>query len=387
MGKIRDFFSRIFRRQPKMLNSAEKQEVVEFMSSSNREVKDVIKEEMKTSSFKEELKKQAEVSKIDPSRYENTTDLYMAILEEMGISENFKDNPKAKEDLSNMVKDIIGKQPEYQQQRLLKPQSKAHSDELMDILKSNIGISSPSEISYRTPYKRQSYGPFYESSKVKYILQENGKYTKRNLYETAIPDSSKKTASVNGLETISEYDRDGIENKRQKIELATFNNIECHFEDYGDKLSVVNDPYGSGSYNKNEIVSKLDVTRNNSLNGDHNNLADLVTAHLIYTVNSDYNRNGERPAPDTTTGYVTIDFRDLASLDDNYESIIDFLRKGDREAIKSIDKYHDWSGKPLSDDLVKRDLGKIECGSPEICKRMNQKIEQIVGNEEVEQGN
>lgn len=56
MGKIRDFFSRIFRRQPKMLNSAEKQEVVEFMSSSNREVKDVIKEEMKTLSFKEELK-------------------------------------------------------------------------------------------------------------------------------------------------------------------------------------------------------------------------------------------------------------------------------------------------------------------------------------------
>lgn len=66
---------------------------------------EVIKDNKST--FKEEIKKMAEVSKLDPSRYSTTQDMYMALLEDMGLNEQFKENPRAKEDLSNFVEEIV----------------------------------------------------------------------------------------------------------------------------------------------------------------------------------------------------------------------------------------------------------------------------------------
>ena len=240
MGKIGDFFRKIFGKQPKMLNSGDKEKLIENITVPENNVKDETEVKgLQVLSFRDEIRKQAEVSKIDPSRYQSTPDLYMAILEEMGASENFKNNPKAKEDLTEMIKDIIRKQPKYLQDEYLKLKTESNSKSLMELLEKNGVEVDGKEIKYNKPFVRnlgRTEG-VCESEAVSTIFSDlDDGYTKNRRFITVTYDDRNGKAEKgiqNQADIIEKYDKNGIEIQEEFLRYADREVGERQYNDEG----------------------------------------------------------------------------------------------------------------------------------------------------------
>lgn len=356
MGKISEFLKRIFRRQPKMLNSGERKEVVENMSTSKNDIKKEVKEEIQGLKFREELKKQAEVSKIDPSRYERTDDLYMAILEEMGVSQNFKDNPKAKEDLTNMIKDIINEQPEYKRDRYTRLQNENNSKSLMDLLNENISVDeNGKKILYKKQFVPVAAAEGVQQSEGKAIMlsisEEN--YSKEEMFASIIYDNREKNnskGSINKSKRIHTYDKDGIENKFETVSYKE-EPTDVGYRRVNQKGAACPSNFSykrMKDLTKDEERGRITTTRLSSFKGNENNLANFATVQI--NVTGEYKEK-------YGSGNVTLNSQgSLTSIDRNYDLAMATLKRGTVEDKMLLDRFHNSDGSSIDENVIESEL-------------------------------
>ena len=77
-------------------------------SSKSKKSKEKAEElKSKYAEWRQKIMESANISKLDPKKYQSTDELYLGILEVMGLNEDFKNNPKAKENLTELLSDYV----------------------------------------------------------------------------------------------------------------------------------------------------------------------------------------------------------------------------------------------------------------------------------------
>ena len=352
MGKIRDFFRKIFGKQPKMLNSGDKEELIENITVPENNVKEETEVKgLQVLSFRDEIRKQAEVSKIDPSRYQSTPDLYMAILEEMGASENFKNNPRAKADLTRMITDIIREQPKYLQDEYLKLKTESNSKSLMKLLEENGVKVDGKEIRYNEPFVRNlglAEG-VCGSKNVSTIFSDlDDGYTKNQRFNSIIYDDRNGIAEK-GIQSqcdiIKKYDKNGIEIEEKYLDYA---DSEAKGRHYNDKGAVCPNNFIFLSKHNAKIKHERTVTRCSSFKGNEKSLADFMTVEINVCDNG----------RSVFGGTCTID--DMSRCEDlrasNYDHFFEIFRNGSVDEKMALDRFHNPNGTPVGNNLVEAEI-------------------------------
>ena len=329
MGKIGDFFKKIFGKQPKMLNSGEN-EVIEEGSNSQR------------NKFKEELKKQAETSNIDPNRYQDENDLYIAILEELGISKNFKNNHRAKADLIEMVEDI--KRPDNVM-LLSMQKDENYSKFLMDLLGKSIKVNKEGkEIEYTGQYyENRNKLDVTRRTEVFSISKDN--YTKNEHYMETEYDYNKNVDNIFRSDVIHTYDKNGIEVKKEKLHFKKFETEPQKINIDGSTYPYVRDV---SKVDEKLLESKETITRLSYINNtQENNLADFLTVQISGQDDDGITYDGNVTLKDSN-GYENIDI-------DEYDiSMLNTLKYGSTEQKRKLDKFHNSDGTSIEKEYMER---------------------------------
>lgn len=103
MSKITELLNRIrglFNNNKRLPSGRESIKLEDFMPENKS---------TQQSTFRTELKEHAEMSLLDPNRYQTKEDFYIALLEDMGVDKTFKQNPRAKNDLINLTMQLVKK--------------------------------------------------------------------------------------------------------------------------------------------------------------------------------------------------------------------------------------------------------------------------------------
>lgn len=225
MASIKEMFKKIVAlfNNRKRLPPA-KEEIKEFSneSISKKEVIEMQKDVNKNS-FKEEIVKQAQVSKLSPNRYTSTEDLCMGMLEDMGLSEEFKKNPRAKKDLFGLVTDLVREDKNLN--KLINGRDGLYIDKeedvkkVQDLLKEK-GVKVTSDaVEYlvcpkerpSNPYTHQ-YENFFNADYFNYRIKD-GVYQKSEIYAITCVQSDK--VGIRAENKI--YSNDGIEMEQNII--------------------------------------------------------------------------------------------------------------------------------------------------------------------------
>lgn len=352
MGKIGNFFRKIFGKQPKMLNSGDKEKLIENITVPENNVKDETEVKgLQVLSFRDEIRKQAEVSKIDPSRYQSTPDLYMAILEEMGASENFKNNPRAKADLTRMITDIIKEQPKYLRDEYLKLKTESNSKSLMKLLEENGVKVDGKKIKYNKSFVRnlgRTEG-VCESEAVYTIFSDlDDGYTK-NQHVISVTYDDRKGKAEEGMQTqtdiIEKYDKNGIEIQEEFLRYADREVGERQYNDEGGAY-----PYNFSilSENDDNIDYKRTVTRLSSFNKQEKSLADFMTVQINIQDKNGIAYSGDCTIDDVGRG------EDLRA--DQYTNKFEIFRNGSVDEKMALDRFHNPDGTPVGNNLVEAEI-------------------------------
>ena len=304
-------------------------------------------------SFRDEIRKQAEVSKIDPSRYQSTPDLYMAILEEMGASENFKNYPRAKADLTRMITDIIREQPKYLQDEYLKLKTESNSKSLMELLEKNGVKVDGKEIKYNKSFVRnlgRTEG-VCESEAVFTIFSDlDDGYTK-NQHVISVTYDDRNGKAEEGIQTqadiIEKYDKNGIEIQEKFLRYADREVGERQYNDEGGAY-----PYNFSILSENDDNKKIDykrtVTRLSSLNKHEKSLADFMTVHINIQDENGIAYGGNCTIDDVRRG------EDLRA--DQYTNKFEIFRNGSVDEKMALDRFHNPNGTPVGNNLVEAEI-------------------------------
>lgn len=330
MGKIGDFFKKIFGKQPKMLNSGEN-EVAEAGSHSQK------------NEFKEGLKKQVEISNIDPSRYQDENDLYIAILEELGISKDFKNNPRAKADLIKLVDEI--KRPD-DAMLISMQKDENYSKFLMDLLDTNIKVNKEgNEIEYPGEYLSWDRNKLHVTKLTNVFSISKDNYTKNEHTMGTRYDYNKNVDNISQHDVIHTYDKNGIEVKKEKLHFKEFEtepkkiDIDGITYPYVRNFSKVDDKL---------LESKNTMTRLSYINNtQENDLADFLTVYYSEQNNEGITYGGNVTLKDSN-GYENID------IDEYDMSMLSTLQYGSIEQKRKLDKFHNSDGTSIKKEYMER---------------------------------
>lgn len=126
--------------------------------------------------WRQKIAESAQISKLDPSNYHSKEELYLGILEDMGLNEKFKDNPIAKQDLTQLLKDILKDMAEENQEieGNLQKEFRNFTEQDAQFLKEKLGENQKIEIDEQGDFKY-----------IENLKQENDTYLDENDY-TAI---------------------------------------------------------------------------------------------------------------------------------------------------------------------------------------------------------
>lgn len=100
MSKISDLFKKISNLFNRNKGLPEGKDSINFPDYQPRESQ---------STFISDLQSHAEMSMLNPNRYQSQEEFCIALLEDMGLDSKFKQNPRAKNDLADLVSEVIGK--------------------------------------------------------------------------------------------------------------------------------------------------------------------------------------------------------------------------------------------------------------------------------------
>ena len=227
MGRIADFFSKIKNRlfqkrlaEGKSVTQKEVDEAKNDLASAGADAKEV-------SELDKMLRETANLSPISPNRFPTKEDLYIGVMEDLGLSEQFKKNPEAKENLIAISSDVLRENLDIDIEDMsYNDFTQELSEKIKAIFEKTFKIE-PGKLTYNKNEEiTPGNGKVYEDGKTtNMIMDENGNYRKEfvvvsDSFDTKEPDVIQEKGST----FVRVFDKNGIETVRSSAEYVSEHN-------------------------------------------------------------------------------------------------------------------------------------------------------------------